>query len=199
MADTSMSIRDREACFGPDPELYDPDLQCKPPDESDVKDGGTPQTVAAGPSDRPIAYSDALPDYDPETIRAMAKERPDYATVSVSANFPLLATVGIAASYTVDRYGHSYFGLSMGAGAGVALPVSLGATHGMLVHDQPGAPTTEEQLRNFLCGDSVAAKGGVIAGVGVANSAGGTAIETGVATAAEVSVSFGHNWGSGCP
>jgi hypothetical protein len=203
MADTSMSIGDRPACSRSEPELDDPDLQCKTPQSQD--ETGTPgsnisprQTDTALVDFRALS-PDALPDYDPEAIRAMAQNKPDYTTVSASATFPLLATVGVAASFTVDRYGHSYFGLSMGAGVGVALPVGVGATTGTLVHDEAGAPTTEADLHNLLCGDAVGAKGGVIAEFGVTNSAGGTAIETGVTMAAEVGVSFGHNWGRGCP
>ena len=196
MAEISTSVRDRQACFGPPPEPDESDLQCK---ASETSDDSGPPGVANASADLGSSVVDSVPADGQAPNKAVAKGDADYATLSVAATFPFLTTVGVAASHTIDRFGHHYFGVAIGAGVGIATPVSLATSTGKLIHDQAQAPTTEKELRDFLCGDSVGIKGGVGSGVGLTTSAGGTAVETSVATAVEVGVSFGHNWGRGCP
>src|SRR4051812_31769569 len=115
MSDSSMSIGDRQACFGPPPEPDDPDLQCKTSDAPDPARDGERDPVcgpAGGhPPDEQGSVLDSRPSYDPAKVGTMVKNQADYETISVSASLPFLPTVGVSASYTVDRFGHQYFGL----------------------------------------------------------------------------------------
>ena len=65
------------------------------------------------------------------------------------------------------------------------------------MRDDDGQATVDE-IRDFLCGDSVNVRAGVGADGGITNSAAGTAVEWGAATSVGVSAGFSHNWGTEC-
>jgi hypothetical protein len=199
MSDPSMSVRERQACFGPLPEADDPELVCKAPVSTD--DGLAGESSVSGSAGHGAGAHQADATVVPHVaalMRASPAAGADYTTVSISAELPFLANVGVTASHTVDRFGHEYWGLGMGVGVGVALPVSVSESSGRFIEGKDGRGPTDEQLHSFLCGDSVGAKGGMVADAGITNSSGGTAIEWGATTAVQVGLSFGHNWGKGC-
>ena len=68
-----------------------------------------------------------------------------------------------------------------------------------MLRDASNEGPSEEELRHYLCGDSVNVKAGAVVHASVNNSSGGTAVEVSTESAVGISVGFSHNWGSKCP
>jgi len=79
--------------------------------------------------------------------RGEPKQAPDFYTYTVNVG----ELVGITGHVTVDRYGHTYYGVGVEAGKSPAL-YSFSATGGYLVQRTPPTPL---ELKNFATGYSV--------------------------------------------
>jgi hypothetical protein len=180
------TIRDSYASYGP-PEPSEDDLMSKPTDAS--HDAGRDEGTAAAPSNTRATVSPAP---NRETHRA---GEPDYGTTALHLALPFLT---ISLSHTVDRGGHDYYGVGASVGVGVASVAGASTSAGKLLREGDRLATADE-VRDFLCGDSVSVRAGFGADAGVTNSAGGTAVEWGAATSVGVSAGFSHNWGDDCP
>src|SRR5262249_6853909 len=142
------------------------------------------------------SIGDTRPSYDPLKIAQMVESDPDYRTLSLSANLPFLPTVGFGISATIDRFGKVYVGISGEVSVGTLLP-TFATVEGKLLLDGKGEPVVapiKEQLKAFLCGDSVNAHGQMVVGPGITNSSGGTATEVVVASSVGAGAGFAHNF-----
>ncbi len=108
----------------------------------------------------------------------------DYWTLSVGIG----AVVGAGVSATFDRHGHVYLGVSGGVSLSPTVTASLVSGH---MVDNPSP--SDSDLRQLLEGDALSASAGAVRGVGIMNSPGGTAIETGVYIP-QAGAAFEHTW-----
>lgn len=180
------TVRDSYASYGP-PEPSDEDLVSKPTDANNETARG--KSIASGASVGGPKLSSA------SQREALGSGEPDYGTSALHLSLPFLT---ITVSHTIDHAGRDYYGL--GASVGVAVgPVAGASTSAGKVLRDGDRRATPDEVREYLCGDSVSVRAGFVADAGVTNSAGGTAIEWGAATSVGVSAGFSHNWGDDCP
>jgi hypothetical protein len=180
------TVRETYASYGP-PEPSDEDLVSKRTDANDE--------TARGKSVASVAASGGPTLSSAPKREAPGSGEPDYGTSALHLSLPFLT---ITVSHTTDHAGRDYYGLGASVGVGLSPVAGASTSAGKLLREGDRRATPDE-VRDYLCGDSVSVRAGFVADAGITNSAGGTAIEWGAATSVGVSAGFSHNWGDDCP